>query len=61
MAKIRITCPKCGRTLGDTDKSIDCRINCHSCRKAVEIRMQVASFMDYLTKTKQEESNDKSE
>lgn len=60
MSGIRIICPNCGRTLGDTEKSVECRVNCHSCRKAVFISMQVASFKDYLKSIKQEESNDKS-
>lgn len=45
---VRITCPKCGRILGDTDKSVDCRLNCHGCRKTVHIRMVVARTTDYL-------------
>lgn len=45
---IRIICPNCKRILGDTDVSIDCRMNCRGCKKTVDIKMKVASFADYL-------------
>lgn len=48
MGAIRIICPKCKRILGDTDTSIDCNINCRGCKSTVHIRMEVASFSDYL-------------
>lgn len=54
MAMIKIICPNCGRILGDTDKSIDCNMNCRGCKKTVAIKMHVASFSDYLRK----ENND---
>lgn len=55
MGAIRIICPKCKRILGDTDKSIDCRINCRGCKATVDIKMKVVSFADYInTKPKKE-------
>lgn len=48
MGAIRIICPNCKRILGDTDKSIDCNMNCRGCKKTVHVRMEVASFSDYL-------------
>lgn len=44
--KLKIRCPKCGWVLGDTEKSLDCVLNCPKCN-AVRIRMQVVSFADY--------------
>jgi len=55
---IAIKCPKCGRTLGDTDTSIKARINCKRCG-AQDINIKVATFDGYLTSRK--EANDKSE
>lgn len=48
MGSIRIICPKCKRILGDTDKSIDCNMNCRGCKSTVHIRMEVANFSDYI-------------
>lgn len=45
---IKIVCPKCGRVLGDTNKSVDCNINCKNCKKTVRIRIKVANSVDYL-------------
>ena len=45
---VRIICPNCKRILGDTDKSIDCCMNCRGCKQRVRIKMEVASFSDYL-------------
>lgn len=45
---VRIICPNCKRILGDTDKSIDCNMNCRGCKKTVRIIMKVVSFADYL-------------
>lgn len=58
MGLIKITCPKCGWILGDTDKSVDCVINCPKCN-AVHIRMEVASFKEYddLIKRKEKHGN----
>lgn len=47
---VRITCPKCGRILGDTEKSVDCNLNCSGCRNTVHVRMAVARVADYLSK-----------
>lgn len=52
MAVCRITCPKCKRILGDTDKSLDCVINCPQC-KAQHIKISVSTFKDYLLKGKE--------
>lgn len=57
MGAIRIICPKCKRILGDTDKSIDCRMNCRGCKSTVDIKIKVASFADYVKNTKKEEKN----
>lgn len=48
MSGIRIICPKCKRILGDTEKSIDCQFNCRGCKQTVHIKMEVASFRDYI-------------
>lgn len=50
MAGVRITCPNCGRILGDTDESIDAVINCAGCKKRAHIRMKVIHFEDYFKK-----------
>ena len=60
MAGIRITCPNCGRVLGDTLESIDAVLNCNGCKKHVSIRMNVVKFKDYFEETiKKEQENDK--
>lgn len=46
MAKIR--CPKCGRILGDTRKSIDCNLNCRGCKQVVQVKLVMASTTDYF-------------
>jgi len=39
----KIHCPKCGRILGDTDRSIDgLRLNCRGCKTTVDVRVVVA-------------------
>lgn len=57
---VRISCPNCGRILGDTDKSIDAVLNCIGCKQHVRIRMTVTNFKDYLAIIEQETPNDKS-
>lgn len=57
---IAIKCPKCGRTLGDTDSTINARINCKRCG-VQDINIKVASFDGYLKATSQRSNNDKSE
>jgi DNA-directed RNA polymerase subunit RPC12/RpoP len=55
---MKITCPKCGRTIGDTMTSLDATINCKRCG-AQKIHIRTANFNDYLkVKTTTEESND---
>lgn len=54
----KITCPECGRILGDTDKSIDARLNCRGCKKTVDIKIKIVRAADYLEEVK---NNDKSE
>lgn len=56
---ITIKCPKCGRTLGDTEDSIKARINCKRCGTQ-EINIKVASFADYIKAPARKEANDKS-
>lgn len=43
---IKIKCPKCGWILGDTEKSLDCVLNCPKCN-AVKVKMKVISFSEY--------------
>lgn len=43
---IKIKCPKCGWILGDTEKSLDCVLNCPKCN-AVKVKMNVVSFSEY--------------
>lgn len=60
MAAIKIYCPTCGRILGDTERSIDCTINCPKC-KAQRVKMKVARLSDYLELIRKEQNtNDKS-
>lgn len=58
MAAIKIYCPTCGRVLGDTEKSIDCQINCPRC-KTQRIKMKVQSVADFYELIRKEQ-NDKS-
>lgn len=44
--KNKIRCPKCGWILGDTEKTVDCVLNCPKCN-AVHVKMTVVSFQDY--------------
>ncbi len=44
----KIYCPHCQHALGDTNTSIDGHINCRWCRKAVAVKMIVASTTDYF-------------
>lgn len=48
MSVTRIICPNCKRILGDTDKSVDCNMNCRGCKSTVHINIEVASFADYI-------------
>lgn len=60
MAAIKIFCPSCGRILGDTEKSLDCQINCPRC-KVQHIKMKVVKLSDYLKLIRKEQQpNDKS-
>ena len=59
MGAIKIRCPKCGWILGDTDKSVDCTINCPKCN-AVKVKMKVATFAEYDNLIRKEKTNDKS-
>lgn len=47
MARIKIRCPKCNRTLGDTAQSLDAVINCHKCG-AQRISLKITTFADYI-------------
>lgn len=62
MGAIKLTCPKCGRILGDTNESIDAILNCNGCKEHVRIRMRVVRFKDYFedSNIKQEQIHDKS-
>lgn len=58
---VKISCPNCGRILGDTDSSIDATLNCNGCKKRVHVGMNIVSFKDYFNSiNKQEQNNDKS-
>lgn len=53
---MKLTCPQCGRTIGDTDRDLDAHINCKRCGSQ-DIHARVANFNEYL---KEEKDNDKS-
>lgn len=57
----KITCPECGRILGDTDKSLDARLNCRGCKKTVDIKIQIVHCADYLNIKEEDKKDDKSE
>lgn len=60
MAAIKIYCPTCGRILSDTERSIDCTINCPKC-KAQRVKMKVQSVADFYELIRKEQNtNDKS-
>lgn len=44
---MKINCPTCGRTIGDTQDNLDATINCKRCG-AQKISIRTASFKDYL-------------
>jgi len=56
MSAVKIRCPKCGWILGDTDKSIDCVINCPKCN-AVKVKMRVATFAEYNDLIRKEQND----
>lgn len=45
---VKIKCPNCGRILGDTEKPLNCQLNCRGCKKTVKIRVKIANFNDYI-------------
>lgn len=47
---ITIHCPKCNRTIGDTDETIKARINCKNCGPQ-SINITVADHSDYVHTT----------
>lgn len=55
MKPIKITCPECGRILGDTDKSLDCNFNCRGCKNTVNVKITIAHAADYLKEEDKEE------
>lgn len=57
--RYKIKCPNCGRILGDTDRSLDCRFNCRGCKETVSVKVRIAPSFDYLTN--KGDTNDKSE
>lgn len=59
--RAKIRCPKCGRVLGDTEKSIDCNINCRSCKSVQHIKMTIMSIGDFYNLKRKDNNNDKSE
>ncbi len=58
MALIKIYCPNCGRILGDTEKSIDCNINCRGCKKTQHIKMLIQRISDFYKLNNPKEDND---
>lgn len=44
----KIYCPHCHRVLGDTNKSIDCNLNCRWCKKPVAVKVVMAATTDYF-------------
>lgn len=50
----KINCPNCGRILGDTNESMDARLNCRGCKQTVDIKIRVAHCADYLAKENKE-------
>ena len=56
MSGVRIICPNCKRILGDTDRSIDCNLNCRGCKEIVHVKMKVASFADYINNNARKEA-----
>lgn len=58
MGAFKIRCPKCGWVLGDTDKSVDCVINCPKCN-AVKIKMNVVTFSEYYGLIRKEPNGNK--
>lgn len=50
----KINCPNCGRILGDTNESMDARLNCRGCKQTVDIKIRVAHCADYLAKESKE-------
>lgn len=49
----KIICPKCGRVLGDAEKSLDANLNCRTCKESIHIKVK---FVDF----EKGEKNDKS-
>lgn len=45
---MKIICPNCKRVLGETNRSMDAKLNCKGCKGAVNIRIRVAGWADYL-------------
>lgn len=58
---IKLKCPQCGRILGDTEKTIDCTLNCRD-HGAQRIAIKVADFDDAIFKpnAQKENTDDKS-
>ena len=56
MGALKIICPNCKRILGDTDKSLDCNMNCRGCKKTVRICMKVVSYKDYIKNNAKKEA-----
>ena len=55
----KINCPNCGRILGDTNESMDARLNCRGCKQTVDVKIRVAHCADYLN-VKKEKADDES-
>lgn len=51
---MKIKCPKCGRIIGDTEKSIDCNFNCRGCKNTVHIKIVMARSTDYFKQGKED-------
>lgn len=56
----KILCPNCNRILGDTNDSMDARLNCRGCKSTVQVKIRVAHCADYLNKKEEEGKDDES-
>lgn len=53
--RVKITCPKCSRVIGDTQSNLDAHINCKRCGEQ-EIHVRTATFKDYIKAPEAEET-----
>lgn len=51
--KAQLKCPKCGRILGDTEKTTDAWLNCRCSKEPVRVRVEFTKWADYLPERSQ--------